>query len=924
MKTKMTFILCLFLMLISCNNKTGISSLKCEMLTNPLGIDCLAPRLSWVITGEERGIKQQGYHILVASSLELLDKEQGDLWDSGDVVSDQSIQIVYAGKTLSSRQTCYWKVKVSTTKGESSWSEPAYWSMGLLDEKDWQAQWIGLDRAFEWDNPDAQYTRLSARYFRKEFMTEKQMKKATLYLSGLGLYKLYLNGDVIGDQELSPTPTDYSKSIKYNTFDVTGQLLNGENAIGVVLGNGRFFSMRRRDNYYPPGHHWLYNVRNFGFPKMILQLEIEYTDGEKQVIVSDNTWNVTADGPIRSNNEFDGEEYDATKEMAGWNQPRFNDSIWLQADLTESPGGKLEAQINPNIRIMETIKPIGIKEQASGKYIMDMGQNMVGWLQMRVKGQKGDCVTLRFSETLNPDGSLYMANIREAQVTDKYILKGGNEETWQPMFTYHGFRYVEITGYPGIPRLESFEGKVLYDEMETVGTFETSDSTINQIYKNAYWGIRGNYRGMPTDCPQRDERMGWLGDRATGSLGESFIFNNNNLYAKWLDDIEQAQLENGSIPDVAPNYWDAYNNNMTWPAAYIIIANMLYEQYGNAEPIAKHYASMKKWLDYMKENFMVDYLITRDTYGDWCLPPERPEIIFSEDPARKTDGLLIGTAFYYHLSNLMNGFATLLDKPEDAIYFSELSKNIRQAFNDKYLNKEVPQYSNNTVTANLMPLCYGMVPAEYEKEIFKQIGSKTENDFNGHVSTGLIGIQWLMRGLSEHGRADLAFRIATNRDYPSWGYMVENGATTIWELWNGNTADPAMNSGNHVMLLGDLVTWFYEYLAGIRNKQGCIGFSQIELKPYPVDGLNEVKASFLSPYGLIQSTWLKHGNDFQWDITIPCNTTARVCIPATTGDAITENNRNISEAEGIEFVGMEGEYAVFNVMSGSYHFVSSK
>lgn len=924
MKTKMTFILCLFLMLISCNNKTGISSLKCEMLTNPLGIDCLAPRLSWVITGEERGIKQQGYHILVASSLELLDKEQGDLWDSGDVVSDQSIQVVYAGKTLSSRQTCYWKVKVSTTKGESSWSEPAYWSMGLLDEKDWQAQWIGLDRAFEWDNPDTQYTRLSARYFRKEFMTEKQMKKATLYLSGLGLYKLYLNGDVIGDQELSPTPTDYSKSIKYNTFDVTEQLLNGENAIGVVLGNGRFFSMRRRDNYYPPGHHWLYNVRNFGFPKMILQLEIEYTDGEKQVIVSDNTWNVTADGPIRSNNEFDGEEYDATKEMAGWNQPRFDDSIWLQADLTESPGGKLEAQINPNIRIMETIKPVGIKEQASGKYIMDMGQNMVGWLQMRVKGQKGDCVTLRFSETLNPDGSLYMANIREAQVTDKYTLKGGNEETWQPMFTYHGFRYVEITGYPGIPRLESFEGKVLYDEMETVGTFETSDSTINQIYKNAYWGIRGNYRGMPTDCPQRDERMGWLGDRATGSLGESFIFNNNNLYAKWLDDIEQAQLENGSIPDVAPNYWDAYNNNMTWPAAYIIIANMLYEQYGNSEPIAKHYASMKKWLDYMKENFMVDYLITRDTYGDWCLPPERPEIIFSEDPARKTDGLLIGTAFYYHLSNLMNGFATLLGKPEDAVYFSELSKNIRQAFNDKYLNKEVPQYSNNTVTANLMPLCYGMVPAEYEKEIFKQIVSKTENDFNGHVSTGLIGIQWLMRGLSEHGRADLAFRIATNRDYPSWGYMVENGATTIWELWNGNTADPAMNSGNHVMLLGDLVTWFYEYLAGIRNKQGCIGFSQIELKPYPVDGLNEVKASFLSPYGLIQSAWLKHGNDFQWDVTIPCNTTARVCIPATTGDAITENNRNISEAEGIEFVGMEGEYAVFNVVSGSYHFVSSE
>lgn len=909
-------------MLGSCSKKVDLTNLRCEMRVDPEGIDCLAPRLSWEITGEERGVKQQSYRILVASTPEQLNAGTGDLWDSGEVASDQSIQVDYSGNKLDSRQLCFWKVKVTTNKGETSWSTPAYWSMGLLEDGDWQARWTGLDKSFAWDSPEAPYTRLSARYFRKAFIAEQKVGKATLYISGLGLYKLYLNGTVIGEQELAPTPTDYAKVVKYNTFDVTSQLQKGENAVGVVLGNGRFFTMRRRDNYYQPGQHWLYNVRNFGFPKMILQLELEYTDGSKQIIISDDTWKVTADGPIRSNNEFDGEEYDATKEMPGWTQVGFDDRQWLQAELTDSPGGKKEAQLNPNIRVMETIKPVAITEQSPGKYIMDMGQNMVGWLQMQVKGQKGNCVTLRFSETLNPDGSLYMANIREAQVTDKYTLKGGETETWEPAFTYHGFRYAEITGFPGTPLLTDFEGKVLYDEMETTGTFETSDPTINQIYSNAYWGIKGNYRGMPTDCPQRDERMGWLGDRATGSSGESFIFNNNNLYAKWLDDIEQAQRENGSIPDVAPNYWDAYNDNMTWPAAYIIIADMLYNQYGNMEPIVKHYASMKKWLDYMKDNFMVDYIMTRDTYGDWCLPPERPEIIFSEDPARKTDGLLIGTAFYYNLSNLMTRFATLLDKPQDAAYFKDLSKNIQQAFNEKYLNKETQQYGNNTVTANLIPLCYGMVPAEYEDGVFKQIVYKTENDFNSHVSTGLIGIQWLMRGLSEHGRADLAFRIATNKDYPSWGYMAENGATTIWELWNGNTADPAMNSGNHVMLLGDLVVWYYEYLAGIRNLTGSTGFKQVVLKPYPVDGLEEVKASFHSPHGLIKSVWNKEGDTFRWDVTIPCNTSAQVYIPATDSANITENGKEITLSESIKFIRMEDNYAVFEAGSGNYRFVS--
>jgi alpha-L-rhamnosidase len=546
---------------------------------------------------------------------------------------------------------------------------------------------------------------------------------------------------------------------------------------------------------------------------------------------------------------------------------------------------------------------------------------MVGWLKLRVKGKAGDKVKLRFAEVLKEDGSLYLDNIRGALVTDCYTLKGTETENWEPVFTYHGFRYVEITGYPDEPTINDFEGKVVYDDVETTGQFETSNTTINQIYKNAYWGICGNYRGMPTDCPQRDERMGWLGDRAVGSQGESFIFGINNLYAKWLDDIEQAQREDGSIPDVAPNYWSVYSDNMTWPGAYVIIANMLYEQFGNEEPIVKHYESMKKWIHYIHDKYVTDNTMPKDTYGDWCMPPESPELIHSVDPARKTDAAVLGTTFYYRILSLLEHFATLQGKTEDAQAFATEAVAVKEAYNKKFFNVETAQYSNNTVTANLLSLCYGMVPVGMEDKVFANIVNKTENDFNSHVSTGLVGIQWLMRGLSEHGRADLAYKIATNRDYPSWGYMIENDATTIWELWNGNTADPAMNSHNHVMLLGDLVVWYYEYLAGIQNTAGSYGFKHLTMKPYPVKGLDYVKANYHSVKGKITSAWKKTDNTFQWEITIPANVTATVYIPAHTEKQVNESGQNASLAKGVKFVKMEADYAVYEVGSGTYNFL---
>ncbi|HKJ41134.1 MAG TPA: family 78 glycoside hydrolase catalytic domain, partial [Sunxiuqinia sp.] len=590
----------------------SLNNLKCEMLTNPLGIDAKHPRLSWQIESSQRGTLQKAYQILVASSKEKLDNNEGDLWDSGKMDSDKSLLVGYNGKQLQSREDCFWKVKVWTNKGESDWSEPAHWGMGFLYYKDWWGRWIGFDYAFPWDS-NTFHSRLSARYFRKEFEVKKPIKEARAYIMGVGLYELYFNGEKIGDKVLAPTPTDYTKNVKYNAFDVTKELQSGENAVGVILGNGRYYEMRQ----YKP-----YKVKTFGYPKLLMQLEIEYEDGSKDVLKTDDSWKGTADGPIRSNNEYDGEDYDARKEMPGWSKVGFDDSKWLQADYVQQPRGEYEAQMNPNMKVMQTIHPIGIKKLSPGKYILDMGQNMVGWLKMKVNGAAGDTVQLRFAEILKDDGEIFTANLRDAEQTDHYVLKGGGTETWAPRFVYHGFRYVEINGYPGEPKLENFEGEVVYDEMAKVGTFETSNALINQIYKNAYWGIRGNYKGMPVDCPQRNERQPWLGDRSTGCYGESFVFNNGSLYAKWVDDIGYSQKEDGCIGDVAPAFWRYYSDNMTWRGTYLMVADMLYRQYGDVKPIEKHYQSMKKWLQYMKDRYMTDdFIVTKDSYGDWCAPP---------------------------------------------------------------------------------------------------------------------------------------------------------------------------------------------------------------------------------------------------------------------------------------------------------------
>lgn len=905
------------LILAACGSKVEITSLTVEMQDGSMPLATATPRFSWNYEAKVDNVMQTSYRVIVASSEEKARRGEGDLWDSQSVDTSQMLYIPYAGKPLKSRDRCWWRVYTTVTYGNGRSkklkSPVQYFELSLLDRSEWRAHWIGRDYA---DDKIEGHTVVAARYLRKEFKLRQDIDHARLYISGLGQYQAFFNGQEVAEDELlKPALSDYTCRVYFNAYDVTDLLQEGDNAVGVVLAPGRFTTVRHDTNYL----EWcgINHAAHYGRPQLLMQLEVFYKDGTVDTIVSGDGWKITNRGPIRKANEFDGETYDARLDLGDWASPCYDDSEWddvvvdydrqnmfrediynprhrvareypvktgspLPSDYRRpDPMQLLAPQPNPNIKVQHIIKPASVFPDGD-KWIVDMGQNMVGVLEMKneeLRMKNGDTVTFCFSETLNGDSSIYTSNLRSAECTDYYISNGTKGIHWKPMFTYHGFRYVEITGLRKAPKLDDFRGLVMYDEMPMTGSFETSDSIINAVYRNATWGIRGNYRSMPTDCPQRDERMGWTGDRTTGCYGESFIFDNHRLYAKWLQDLADSQWENGSLPDVAPAYWRNYTDNMTWPGAFITVADMLWERFGDFRPIEKHYDAMKKWMLHMKKYYLKDGILVRDTYGDWCVPPESPELIHTRDTNRMTWPANLSTPYYYHFCHLMIDFAYALERYDDMDYFGRLNDTIVEAYNARYLDTARGCYSNNTATANLLPLAFGMVPSEeLERKVFDNIVDKIENDFGGHVATGVVGIQHLMRTLTDHCRGDLALKLATDTTYPSWGYMVKQGATTIWELWNGDTGDPAMNSGNHVMLLGDLIIWYYSYLGGIRSTSGNNSFL---LEPYPIEGLDYVKCSYNSVYGRIESNWRRKGNRFEWDILIPPNTTVTVALPTS-------------------------------------------
>jgi alpha-L-rhamnosidase len=739
---------------------------------------------------------------------------------------------------------------------------------------------------------------------------DKKVRRATTYVCGLGLFELYLNGKKLGDDVLSPALSGYGKRAFYLTFDATDQLKRGENAMGVTLGNGRFFSPRS-------------GMQSFGYPKLLLQLNIEYTDGTAEQIISDEHWKLTANGPICANNEYDGEEYDARMEMPGWCQPKFDDSNWQPAQLVKPAAPVLSAQIGEPIRVMDTLHPIAITNPKPGMYIFDMGQNMAGWCRLRVSGPRGTAVKLRHAESLQPDGTIYTANLRTAKAEDTYTLKGQGIETYEPRFTYHGFRYVEVTGFPGKPTLGAIEGRLVYDAVPTAGQFACSNPLLNQIAHNIFWTLRDNYRSMPTDLP-RDERQGWMGDRQEVSKGETYLFNVAPLYAQWLTDMQDDQRADGSVPDVSPAYWSLYQDGIVWASTYIIVPHMLHEQYDDLGILQKHYASMKKWADYMT-TFLENDIMPRNTYGDWCFPPKslaEMKVINSSDPKLTTSGILMSTAVFYHDLCLLARSALLLGKAEDAEHFEALAGRIKVAFNHRFYDPKLGYYDNGTQTSCVLPLAFGLVPDEYRTNVFAHLVEQITVESGNHLGTGLIGGHYLMRVLSDNGRPDLAYTIATQTTYPSWGYMISKGATTIWELWNGDTADSGMNSRNIVMLIGDLNIWLHEYLGGIRPDPEAPGFKKIIIKPEIVGDLTWSKAGYNSIRGPIRSEWHKSAGKFDLRVTIPANTTATIYLPARDVKSVTESGKPAEQVEGVKYLRQENDRTVFQVGSGDYRFAS--
>lgn len=863
----------------------AVVNLTAERLKNPLSLDTPTPRLGWQIVSQKNDVMQTSAQIVVSSSREKAENLDGDLWTE-TINGDKSQWISYCGKELRSNTRCYWRVKVATTQGESEWSDVNEWNIALLNEADWSGRWIGFDQANEWD-VEAEHSKLSSRYFRQEFKTEGNVKRATLYICGLGMYEAFINGKKISEDVLTPAPTDYTKTVLYNAYDVTS-MLKEENAIGVVLGNGRYYTMQQKKKPY--------KIANFGYPTLRANLIIEYENGKKTTVSTDEKWRLNCDGALRSNNEYDGEVYDANKEFGEWTKPGFDDSNWMKSERTAIPRGTLRAMTTPAMRELQTLTAKTINKIGE-KFIVDFGQNMSGWAHIRINGAaKGDTVSIRYAEKLDSTGNLWTANLRHAQSTDYYIANGDeNGKEWHPVFSYHGGRYVEVSGLKSLAKEDIWACQVS-DNVQQTGTFECSDTILTKVMHNAFWGILTNYKGMPVDCPQRDERQPWLGDRTAGSLGESYFFDINTLYAKWSRDIVEAQREDGCIPGVAPAYWNYYNDDVTWPAALPMALEMMYDQYGDDKPVRKFYPAVKKWLEHMRYQYGKDGLITRDKYGDWCMPPEKPELIHSEDPARQTDGTLISTAYFYRMCNWMKRYAKLQGISADVEQFEKWGKETKDAFNKKFLtvNKgtnltdgnhwlypDSTFYGNNTVTANLLPLAFGMIDDEEVKlQVKKNIIENIIVKNGGHVSTGVIGGSWIMRALSDMGRGDVAWLLATQKSYPSWGYMAEHGATTTWELWNGDTANPAMNSGNHVMLLGDLVTWAFQKLGGIQPLSDEPGYKRFKLSPdYGVDEINHINVSYNTIYGKVVSRWEKKAGKLVWHVEIPANTMALVDMP---------------------------------------------
>lgn len=850
--------------------------LKTEWKINPLGVEVKRPGFSWVLTSAERGQKQFGYQVLVASSEANLAADNGDVWNSGHVTSGEQINIIYQGPALQSGTRYYWKVKAWDKDNQvSGWSPAAWWEMGLLNSSDWQGRWIGTA------------TEMVSPLFRKDFTLSKKLKKATAHVYGLGWYEMRLNGSKVGDQVLTPANTNYAKINLYDSYDVTPYLKAGGNTVGLWLASGY------GPTYSKYGWRWLDSKR------AILQLNIEFTDGSRMSVVTDGSWKAAA-SQLLSADMYHGETYDATREKTGWDVYGYPDGNWENVAATTPPPGKLQSNMSTPVRVTKIIKPVSVNKISSGTFVFDLGQNIAGWVRLHVQGAaRGAKIVMRHAEDKKSDGSLNTITNRKASATDSYTCKGERgEEIYEPRFTYHGFRYVEVKGYPGIPTLSSIEGCAVHADVELTGSFSSSNNLINKIHSNFQWTMLNNMVSIPTDNPVRDERTPCQMDG--NCIYEAAIqnFDVQQYYQTWLNNI----INTTSAPD--------------WAAGQVLGPWLLYQYYGDQRILETYYSSAKKEVDYCIANAGRSQFWAKN-FGDWC-----PPLTDGTYQNSFSEGEIVNTTLYYYITNLLSRMAGILGKAEDATHYAAQADSILAAFNAKWLNGTANVYGSGKQVTYVMPLLCGMVPAGKEIAVFKNLADNVTGPSSGHFGAGIYGTSFLPDILCDHGRSDVAYAVFNQTSYPSFGHQITRfGATTNWEQWGPITTGREMETYDHAMFAGPDKT-FYTRFGGIRPLTP--GYRTISIKPYLPNGLTHVQTSVKTVMGLVTSNWEKSSGVFTHTMTIPVNTSAIVSIPGTDPEKVFENGLLASKAVGVHFLRTEKDYVVYEVQSGRYDFSYGK
>jgi alpha-L-rhamnosidase len=893
--------------------KEGVAAtyLRCEYLVDPLGIDATKPRLSWIITSPERGQRQTAYQVLVSSAREKLAADAGDLWDSGRVQGNQTSQVIYGGRPLRSHLECFWKVRVWDKDGKSSsWSEPAHWSMGILDPSEWKGDWIGYDAdRGERPAPPRRGDRTPRPAYlppvpliRHEFQVEKPLRRATLYAAALGLADFRLNGQAAYSDWFISGWTSYDKRVYYRTYDVTKLLMEGRNAIAAVLADGWYSGYvgygRRRDFY---GQN----------PRLRAQLHLEYADGTTADIATGPEWKATTAGPWISADFLKGESYDALRELVDWSALGFDASAWQAVNVGAEVKPLIQAHPAEPVVAFSELKPVKVTEPRPGVYVFDMGQNFAGVVRLKIVDAKpGQNIVMRFAERLQDDGNIYTTNLRAATATDTYICASRGVETWEPRFTYHGFQFVEVTGLATTPDDGVITGVALTSATPVAGEFSCSSPMLNKLYNNIVWTQRANYIDIPTDCPQRDERMGWTGDAQiyvhTATLNSDVAA----FYNKWLVDLDDGQLPDGHYPRVAPRKVDEGEGGPAWADAGVICPWTIYKTYGDRQFLEEHYEPMARFIAYYEKRSLPGPLPPErfHAFGDW--------LNVRADTPRE----VIYMAYFAHSTRLMAQIADVLGKNDDAMRYRDLLEKIRTSFQQNFVDAD-GKVRGDTQTCYVLAIAYGLLTEEQEKKAGEYLVERIR-DREWHLSSGFVGTKDLMLVLARIGRNDVAYRLALNESYPSWGFSIANGATSIWERWNGWTpqdgfADPGMNSFSHYSF-GAVYQWMAENIGGIRAESP--GYEKIVIAPQPGGGLTSARIVYNSIRGRIESDWKLDAGKFELRVSIPANTMARVELPAKAGAKILEGGGAIEQAAGVRLVKHESERTLLDVESGMYEF----